>query len=249
MTLISLLGASVVSMMGAKQRSYIYQINSYKALNIAHAGMEYAIRYASDATLSDSNNFFVTPLTTKLFTFGGGTFDIRYQYNNPCNDNDVITVNGRLSSTTRQVKLHNFRRYISRFTHVPNASYRPNQVDKIIHLPFLNNSNETLRVSSLGLSIYGGDPNKILKEICFSNDPADICIGSAPLTKTMLENGQFEYFSAAQFTENIDVLSDGIAWCHLIFQGASLYGSYTVLFYVGVVGEQPSSLKFNIPPP
>lgn len=48
MTLIAVLGTSFVSLMSAKQKSFLHQIDSYRALNIANAGVEYANRYIGD---------------------------------------------------------------------------------------------------------------------------------------------------------------------------------------------------------
>jgi len=64
MTLIAILGASMVSFMVAKQREFVFQLNSYRALNIANAGVEYAIRYVGDnidPTGNNLNDFFHSP--------------------------------------------------------------------------------------------------------------------------------------------------------------------------------------------
>ena len=47
-TITGLIGAGILSMMGAKQRSYAFQLQSYQAYMLAHAGVEFAIRYACD---------------------------------------------------------------------------------------------------------------------------------------------------------------------------------------------------------
>ena len=54
MTLIAILGTSFVSLMGSKQKGFLYQIDSYRALNLANAGVEYAIRYVYQIGLSDT---------------------------------------------------------------------------------------------------------------------------------------------------------------------------------------------------
>ena len=43
-TITGLIGAGILSMMGAKQRSYAFQLQSYQAYMLAHAGVEFAIR-------------------------------------------------------------------------------------------------------------------------------------------------------------------------------------------------------------
>ena len=41
-TITGLIGAGILSMMGAKQRSYAFQLQSYQAYMLAHAGVEFA---------------------------------------------------------------------------------------------------------------------------------------------------------------------------------------------------------------
>lgn len=250
-TLIAILGASFVSLVGTKQRGFLYQKDSYLALNIANSGIEYAIRFASDASLGDSDNFFITPLTTKTFSFGGGTFEITYQYNNPCNTNDNITINAILNGRQRQVRLYNFRRYLSRFTHVPVTSVRPSKLGNAVHIPIINNNNSQLTITALRLAIQGGGVDKKLEEICFSANSSDTCTGSGSLNRTIPQTGTEISFAITDFsgTGHNNISSDEIIWCHLIFQASSLNGSYTTKYYIGLAGEQPSILKFNIPIP
>jgi len=251
MTLIAVLGASFVSMVGSRHKASFYQINSYRALNTANTGLEYAIRFASDATLSDNSNFYVTPLTTKTFSFAGGTFDITYRYNNPCNNNDSVTINSSINGAKRQVMLYNFRRYVSRFTHVPIVSVRPNPAGKRVHIPILNNDNSALTIQLLILSVEGGGVDKTLEELCFSTNPVDSCTESGTLNRVIPQTGAEISFSKSEFSGSghVDIPSDRVLWCHLIFRETTTNGKYNVKLYVGVAGEQPSSIKFNIPTP
>jgi|GEM_PF-6583498 len=63
MTLIAVLGASFVALVGSKHRSFTYQRDSYRALNLANAGVEYAIRYVSDSLRNAGSTFFEDPTT------------------------------------------------------------------------------------------------------------------------------------------------------------------------------------------
>jgi hypothetical protein len=253
MTLIALLGASFVSLMGSKQKGFIYQNDSYHALNIANAGMEYAVRYASDAFLEDTNNFFMNPTITKTFpttgTFSGGNFDITYYYNQTVPSQDYINVIGRYKSVARTIRLSNFRRYITAITHVPDAGYRPAVISVPstsvnIHIPFINNDISSKTINAFTLSILGG-VNKTLEEICFSINPTDACTGSGTLGRIMQQNGALESFAPPDYIAP-NVSSNQIYWLHLIFQnGTNVNGSYTASFSVGYA--QPSVLGFNIP--
>jgi hypothetical protein len=47
-TFIGMIGVGIISLMGAKQKSYPFQVQSYQAYMLAHAGVEFSIRYARD---------------------------------------------------------------------------------------------------------------------------------------------------------------------------------------------------------
>jgi hypothetical protein len=137
MTLIALLGASFVSLMGSKQKGFLYQIDSYRALNLANAGVEYAIRYAGDNINPNQNvnDFFhnpaaypnvpvvssqpdVTNLATaqwKRFDFGNGQFYISYYFDpldpDNFNSNKILYSVGVMKETKRVVKLKKFLTY------------------------------------------------------------------------------------------------------------------------------------------
>lgn len=118
MTLISLLGASMVSIMGAKQRGFVYQMDSYRALNLANAGVEYAIRLISDEASTTSGNFFQNPSGTISRSFENGSFTANYTY-----ASDLLSVSGSYGNSTKQIKLTNFRRYIDPLTLVYDPTY------------------------------------------------------------------------------------------------------------------------------
>jgi hypothetical protein len=78
---IGIIGAGVVSLMGVKQRSYPLQAQSYQALNLANAGIEFAIRYANDRYMNFGESTQDSLGSPKTVSFGSGncgTFTIRY---------------------------------------------------------------------------------------------------------------------------------------------------------------------------
>jgi hypothetical protein len=82
MIIVGIIGVGLVSVMGAKQKSYPFQAQSYKALMLANAGVEYAIRYGKDH-LSDSPSPLATGGALRngiAKAFGGGSFAVQYYY-------------------------------------------------------------------------------------------------------------------------------------------------------------------------
>jgi len=63
MTIIAVLGAGFISLVGSKHRGFLHQRDSYRALNLANAGVEYAIRYVGDSInpSPNTNDFFHNP--------------------------------------------------------------------------------------------------------------------------------------------------------------------------------------------
>lgn len=112
-TIMSIIGAGIVSFMGAKQKSYPYQIQSYQALNLANAGVEFAIRYAYD----NKNGFNLNPgnyipsaspgKIVEPFGAGQGTFELIYS----TASNGTITSIGTYGLSKRTVRVTDFRNY------------------------------------------------------------------------------------------------------------------------------------------
>lgn len=103
-TLTSLLGVGIISFMGAKQKTLVPQAKTYQAYTIAHAGIEFAIRYAYDN--KDDNDFPGSHLLNKTVSFGGGTFTITYDH-----VNNKLTSVGTYETASRTIELINFRSY------------------------------------------------------------------------------------------------------------------------------------------
>jgi hypothetical protein len=102
-TLTSLLGAGIVSFMGAKQKTLVPQAQTYQAYTIAHAGIEFAIRYAYDN--KDDNDFPNSHFPKTVF-FGGGSFTITYD-----STNNLLRSVGTYKIASRTIELTNFRSY------------------------------------------------------------------------------------------------------------------------------------------
>lgn len=112
-TITSIIGAGIVSFMGAKQKSYPYQIQSYQALNLANAGVEFAIRYAYDNRNGfniDPSDYIPSTSPGKIiepFGTGQGTFELIYS----TASNGTITSIGTYGLSKRTVRVTNFRNY------------------------------------------------------------------------------------------------------------------------------------------
>jgi hypothetical protein len=102
-TLTSLLGVGIVSFMGAKQKTLVPQAQTYQAYAIAHAGTEFAIRYAYD---NKDDNDFPNSHFPKTVSFGGGSFTITYD-----STNNLVRSVGIYETASRTIELTNFRSY------------------------------------------------------------------------------------------------------------------------------------------
>ncbi|OPY05480.1 MAG: hypothetical protein A4E61_00299 [Syntrophorhabdus sp. PtaB.Bin184] len=141
MTLIAVLGASFVALVASKHKGFQYQRDSYRAINLAHAGIEYASRYVGDGILLTENtsdflhspgSYPNVPVTTivpdttnlgttqwKRFDFpdDGGSFYLSY-YLNPsdpdnADTNKVLYSVGVSGNAQRTVRLKKFLSYAS----------------------------------------------------------------------------------------------------------------------------------------
>jgi hypothetical protein len=137
-TILSVLAASFASFVGVRHKGVFYQINSYRALNLANAGMEYTIRCVGDRYTIDPNTTDLSacfkvvnmePNTNQLtdstqwksYSFADGKFYLSY-YLNPddpdnFNSNKVLYSVGEYGptggETRRFVKIRRFLAYAS----------------------------------------------------------------------------------------------------------------------------------------
>lgn len=177
MTLIGVLGASFVSLMGSKQKGFLYQIDSYRALNLANAGVEYMIKYANNETSIYNSSFFTSiqpfVLPTKQLSFNGGvtgSFNASYTFNQSIGS-DVLTVTGIFGKARRQVKLSRFRYYaFENITRVPG--YVPTPSTNYIIIPIIFNPDRngmtSVNITRVGVW-FDGTITRHLRNIYFQN--------------------------------------------------------------------------------
>lgn len=102
MTLIAALGAAFVSMVSSKQQGFTLLLNGHRATMLARAGVEWAIRFASEGNSVNGNTMDFDPSAPDQ-----GSFSTSYD-----DANDVLTVGGTYQGTTQTITLSNFRRYL-----------------------------------------------------------------------------------------------------------------------------------------
>jgi hypothetical protein len=141
-TIIAIIGAAFVSITGSKFKGFLYQNDSYRASNLANAGIEYAIRYVGDnITLSENtSDFFHNPASFvpvvnnepntnnlnssewKKFDFPvgldkNGSFYLSYHINiakpDDADTNKILYSVGVSGNSTKLIKLKNFLSYAS----------------------------------------------------------------------------------------------------------------------------------------
>lgn len=92
-----------VRLLRTRHESYPYQVQSYQAYTLAHAGVEFATRYAGD----NQSGFIINPAayipqtSYRDFSFGNGTFSLRYVPGCP----DKLYSRGTCGTATREVEV------------------------------------------------------------------------------------------------------------------------------------------------
>jgi len=105
----ALIGGGVASIMMSKQKSYPFALNSFKAYEIANAGIECTIAWVQDT--SNANKGLLTSvnnLTSIPFGGGTGTFSTVISGTSP---NEILTSTGTFNNISRVVTLTNFTTY------------------------------------------------------------------------------------------------------------------------------------------
>ena len=106
----------VVTLLRTRHESYPYQVQSYQAYALAHAGVEFAMRYADD----NADDFFVNPAAYlppgKEFSYGNGKFSLTYRQGTYTQGKwdcrDILTSRGTCGTATRAVELLNFSFFV-----------------------------------------------------------------------------------------------------------------------------------------
>lgn len=127
MTLIAVLGASFVSIIGSKNEGFTFIMNGQKANMTAKAGVEWAIRYATEGTDADGNSIFFSKPTLEfskgLVSSTGvpqGVFSTSYDYST-----DILSVDGSYNQTIERITLSNFSYYLTPITLIPLSDQKP----------------------------------------------------------------------------------------------------------------------------
>jgi Tfp pilus assembly protein PilX len=260
MTLIAILGTSFVSLIGSKQKGFLYQIDSYRALNIANAGVEYAIRYASDGLDGSGDSiFFSDPdLSTIGKSFGGGAFSVMYNYSSTITS-DNVTVTGIYGNSSRQVKLSQFRRYISPITLIPSDLPRLSGNDAIV--PVISNNENNFTISHIDVTIPTTGGNTYLDfweggtsllnyaaptyPPCDPTTPVPICKDTTTYKGIYIAGSDtFIRFDLS----SLGVVRDTIYNCKLHFSPAvAPAGQYTMKIYTSLPLGNSFTVQFSLP--
>lgn len=153
MTLIAVLGASFVSIVGSKQEGVTYVLKGQQAKMIAKAGVEWAIRYVSDG-LSDTSSTYYTSLPTQPATnksFGDGSFSVTRNYNLSNISSDYIDVTSSFQGVSETIRLSRFRRYLNPLTLSPSQA--PYRSGYYVYVPLAGNHSSGSSVSQLDLTV------------------------------------------------------------------------------------------------
>jgi hypothetical protein len=263
MTLIAILGASFVSLMGSKQKGFVYQIDSYRALNIANAGVEYAIRYISDGlcdTTNPSNNFFNNPNVAVTRSFAGGAFGFTYDHMN-----NWIMVIGNYPDpnpvSRRDVRLSNFRRYLSPVSLVPDGlSTSVPQINvNDTNIPTISNNENNFSVSRIDVTIT--TTSNMYMNILRDGSPIFINSGPSPYAPCLstpapvcYDSANGIYIGTGSGTFRFDLSSpnpnhtpDSLHTYILRFTTTPPTGQYSLEFHTSLPTGNPYAIKFILP--
>jgi Tfp pilus assembly protein PilX len=255
MTLIAVLGASFVSLMSAKQKSFLHQIDSYRALNIANAGVEYAIRYASDGLDTNNNSVFYSnpTLTTIGKGIGGGAFSVNYTYNQTIT-NDLLTVTGTYSGSSREVRLLRLRRYINPITLVPDSApiSRPRLDSNDTIIPVITNNENAFFVTRIDVTVNASNIYLNIERdgtavFDYGTSPYPVCGSTpAPICKDSTQ-GIFLGTTSIRFDLSPPNHSpDSINVYRLRFSAPAPTGQYTLQFYTSLPAGNPFGIRFSL---
>ena len=276
MTLIAILGASFVSFMGVKQRGFLHQLDSYRALNIANAGVEYAIRYISDGlsdTTDPNNNFFSDPTATVNRSFAGGVFAFTYYHdydtNGNINDSTLLVRAGYPQTnplSKREIKLSNFRRYLNPITLVPSTPSLPSIPPSIsgndIVIRVISNNGSSFTVSRVDVTMPATGSDSFVTVFrdgssVFENSsssPYAEC-GAIPSAVCRSTNGIYIEGDGSTNPVRFELTSpnhdpDGIYTYRLRFYppvASAPSGQYIMRLYTSLPSGNPFTITFSVP--
>lgn len=166
---VGILGTGLVSIMGAKQRAYPVQAQSYQALNLANAGIEFAIRYGAE-DISRYNTSGGVLRSGMTVNFGNGSFTVTYLNNPP--DYTLKSV-GVCGNAKREVRLKGYPGYAMLpttgggtgiiLTKIPDPTDPPEEHSKTTNIPITNLFNKVVYIKKMEITFNpeGGSKNLI----------------------------------------------------------------------------------------
>ena len=106
---VAIIGGGVATVMSSKQKSYPFALNSFKAYQIANAGIECAIAWVKDPNNLNKGSFTsANNLSNISFGEGGGTFSTVISGTSPY----ILTSTGTFNGVSRVVTLKKFKDYV-----------------------------------------------------------------------------------------------------------------------------------------
>ncbi len=249
---VGILASGLVSFIGSKLRGYPLEVKSYQALNLANAGVEFAIRYVHerrDAFFQDPKSVIPPPPDYKSGKLDGGYFEISYDP-----EGNVLISRGIKDQTKREVKVKNFTGYIQGgVSLVPGLQpYRgggvgPGQGEdpKKVFVPLFNNLDRPIYIFKIHINIKDqpGSNRDYIRTIAFRKEGIETIVYSYPPDQTC------RYESSCP--------PCGIAPCKNLLRGIEIpepggqYGDATLIFnvfpkyYVLQTGISTEILEFS----
>ncbi len=170
MTLIAVLGASFVSIIGSKNEGFVFIIRGQKANMITKAGVEWAIRYIGEGLLNEDSNYYrnkphLQPTGTTGSSFADGIFTATWTYNVSNIENDNIKVNGTYQGVTETITLSSFRTYLYPIMLSPTTSPDTNSYNDVYVTVIENQSGIDIEQFDLRIA----DSPLLLREIWVYN--------------------------------------------------------------------------------
>ena len=110
-TVFAAVAIGIVTLLRTRHESYPYQVQSYQALALADAGVQFATRYALDNGIDFSTNpaTYIGPTYSakNTYSLGNGQFQLRYEPATTCTPGQMGTLycKGLLGTATREVKI------------------------------------------------------------------------------------------------------------------------------------------------
>jgi hypothetical protein len=166
-----------------------------------------------------------------------------------------VTVAGTYgSSSSRQIKLSNFRRYISPITLVPLATSRPYRSSNDTIVPVISNNESNFTVSRIDVTapLTGGAYLNILRDVTNVFDYAasayPVCVLPLASPCKDLTNGIYiAGGSAIRFDLSSSVYVPDTPYAYALhFSTTAPSGQYTMKIYTSLPSGNPFTIQFSL---